>query len=147
MSEYLNSDVSPNLASSANNDVSRTSYTISSGIVGSSLKRPRTLLEGRALSLVRLLFEVALALLGGRSSESDGVDRTEENGVSPFRPVWHSSQDTVARKCRRGWHSPSPLGESEVPEVDMISWSAVLFDEKSSRRAIYVVMYRSEKKK
>lgn len=146
MSEYLDNDVISNLANSTNDDASRTSYTISSGIVGSSLKRPRTLLEGRALSLARLLLEVALALLAGRSSEGNGVSWTEKNGVSPFHRVWHSRQDTVARSCRRGWHSPSPLCESEVREDDTTPCRAVLFDEKSSRRVIYVVMYRSEKK-
>jgi|SRR6266850_2582722 len=87
MSEYLSRDTVPDLASYARNDASRTSYTISSGIVGSSLKRPRTLLERPVLTLPRFLLELALALFVGRSSGGADVGgRTEKNSVrNPFR--------------------------------------------------------------
>ena len=87
MSKYLGSDAVPDLADFAtSNDELRTSYIISRGIVGSSLKRPRTLLESPVLTILRSLLEVALALLVGCSSGSGDVERTEKNGVrSNFR--------------------------------------------------------------
>ena len=82
MSKYLNSETVPDLASHARNDESRTSYIISNGIVGSSLKRPRTLLERPVLTLSRFLLEVALTLFAGRPSGGEDVGwRTEKIGV------------------------------------------------------------------
>jgi hypothetical protein len=76
MAEYLGSNAVAELAESTIEDVSRTSYTISSGIVGSSLKRPRTLLEGPVLTSPRFLLEAALILFVGRSSGGKGGGRT-----------------------------------------------------------------------
>jgi hypothetical protein len=113
MSEYLSRDTVPDLASHARKDASRTSYTISSGIVGSSLKRPRTLLERPVLTLPRFLLELTLALFVGRSSGGADVEgRTERNSVrNPFRGACKA--DMASRPAEavgfRGWRSPWAL--------------------------------------
>ena len=125
-------------ASYACNDVSRTSYTMSSGIVGSSLKRPRTLLESPVLTLPRFLLEVVLALFVGRSSGGKDVGRTEKKWrKKPFSPDLAS---WLAEVSGQEWHSPCALCESELSGVDTTSCKPVSFDEKNSRRAMYVVM-------
>ena len=60
MSENLDSDTFWAELISWPKDTSHTSYNISKGIVGSSLKRPRTLLEG---PIFKYLFDVILARL------------------------------------------------------------------------------------
>ena len=67
MSEDLGSDT-VGLADFARWDASRTSYKISKGIVGSSLKRPRTLLERPVLVFLWFLLGAVRARLVERLS-------------------------------------------------------------------------------
>lgn len=142
MPEYLNRDTVPDLASYVRNDAPRTSYTISSGIVGSSLKRPRTLLERPVLILRRFLLEVALALVVGRSSGgADVKGRTEKDSVrNPFGGACKADMASWLAGAGAGRNSPCSLCESASPEGNGTSGRPVSFDEKNSRRAIYVVM-------
>ena len=89
MTENLDGDAVLDLAESTSKEVLRTSYKISRGIVGSSLKRPRSLLEMPVFALPRFLLEVILIRLVGRCSEGEDVVRTEKKVAleAPFRGV------------------------------------------------------------
>jgi hypothetical protein len=102
MSEYLGRDTVPDSAIYATDDVSHTSYTISSGMVGSSLRRPRTLLERPDLTLPRFLLEVVRALFVERLSGGKDAGRTEKNIMrSPFRDVGIADPGVLASRGSR----------------------------------------------